>query len=69
MYIMLFDLDIEWGWSEEEIQVVIDRWEGGQSIKETAKEIDRDVREVFLLCVDLAFRGLIEKRKGGVFGG
>lgn len=68
MYIMFGSFDIDWAWRDEEIKNIVNGWKEGKSVGEMAGEVKRDVREVFLLCVDLSLRGRIKERKGGVFG-
>lgn len=66
LYIALDNLDFSWYPSE--IPEVIRAWETGMHIADIASALDRSINEVFLLLLDLASKGKIKEREGGVFG-
>ncbi|OEH86231.1 hypothetical protein BHU72_11895 [Desulfuribacillus stibiiarsenatis] len=66
VYIVLEDLDFIW--SKQDIKVVRQLWNENVSIKEISKQVGREVDEVALLIMDQARKGIIKKRKNGVWG-
>lgn len=66
LYISLSELDFTW--FPEEVPGIIEMWEAGESIHDIANRTDRPVTEVFLLLLDLASKGHITEREGGIFG-
>lgn len=65
-YIALIDLDFSWSWPK--IVLVKKMWNEGYHIAEIAKEVNRIIDEVALLIIDLARKGKVEQRQGGIFG-
>ncbi|MBI6052336.1 hypothetical protein [Clostridium perfringens] len=60
--------DIDFLWSEEDIEVVKKLWERGTGIKDICKVIKREGDEVFLLLLHLVRSGEIKKRKSYIWG-
>lgn len=61
--------DLNWEWLTRDISIVIELWQQGEAIDRIAKLVRRSVDEVAILVMDMRRRGLIEIRKGGVWGG
>ena len=57
--------DLEFGWSQEDVEQVIEWWNEGVSYDEMARRLDRDGDEVAILLIDLVRKGRIQKRRGG----
>lgn len=68
LYIALDNLDIDFTWYPDEVDHVIQAWESGMHIADIAAAFRRTDTEVFLLLLDLANKGKIDEREGGVFG-
>ncbi len=66
LYIACEDMDLSWYPSE--VRQVIEDWEAGVPLWEIAEKLKRDPDEVAVLLIDLARRGAIRKRRGGVYG-
>ncbi len=64
-YIALLELDFSW--KRETIEEVKELWEEGYIINYIADKLNREGDEVFLLLMDLARKGEIEKRKNGIW--
>ena len=65
-YIMWGNLNF--AWLPGEIKAVKDGWESGMHVADIAQSVYRDQREVVMLIWDLAERGKLRPRAGGVFG-
>ncbi|MGM0437525.1 MAG: hypothetical protein ACQEQD_04570 [Bacillota bacterium] len=65
-YIALLELDFSW--RKETVEEVKELWKEGYIISYIADKINREGDEVFLLLMDLARKGEIEKRENGIFG-
>ena len=72
--------DRDFSWTQSEVEQAIRMWEQGASIKEMVYKLRKPVEalqdhyserevEVVVLIMDLALKGLIKSREGGVFGG
>lgn len=66
LYIALDNLDFSWYLAE--VDNVAKAWESGMHIADIAAAFRRTDTEVFLLLLDLASKGKITEREGGVFG-
>lgn len=60
--------DLNWEWRTRDIAIVIVLWKQGDPIDRIAKLVRRSIDEVAILLIDLRRKGLIELRKGGVYG-
>ena len=65
-YIALLDLDFSW--STEDKEIIIEFWNQGESIKYISEKVEREVDEVFLLLLDLARKKKIKERDNGIWG-
>jgi hypothetical protein len=65
-YIALEELDFTW--NRQEVREFDELWNAGYSLEYIAEHFDRDVDEVAILAMDLAIKGKIGRRPGGVFG-
>lgn len=61
--------DLNWEWLTRDIAIVIGLWNQGEPIDRIAKLVRRSVDETAILLMDLRRKGLINLRKGGVYGG
>lgn len=66
LYITLSELDFTW--FPDEVNQAIEDWESGMHISDIAKAFRRTDAEVFLLLLDMASKGKIKQREGGIFG-
>lgn len=55
-------------WYEEELVELKNMWKSGEPIDCIAKHFDRNINEVFIIFLDLAEKGHILERPGGLFG-
>jgi hypothetical protein len=60
--------DMDFLWKEHEVVMFEEMWVRGVPITEMAKIFRRSTDEVFLLALDRARAGAIQKRRGGIFG-
>lgn len=67
--VLLEDSAIKWIWSESELIRFRDMWNEGVKIHDIAKEFRVNKKTIALLVMDQADEGMIEQRKGGLFGG
>lgn len=65
-YIALIDLDF--GFSQEELKIFRSMWKVGESVFAIAEELERDPDEIAILVMDQARKGRIKQRPRGVFG-
>ncbi len=68
LYTALSDGNFDFTWYPHEVTTVINRWNEGSHISDIAEELDRDTDEVAVLIIDLARKGKIGRREGGVYG-
>lgn len=71
--------DLDFSWHQDEIEQVIELWQGGAGIADIAKQVrpaTKSLRtewdaidEVALLIIHLSRQGCIKPRPGGIFGG
>ena len=72
--------DRDFSWTQSEVEQAIRMWEQGASIADMVYALRKPVEalhdnyserevEVVVLIMDLALKGLIKSRKGGVLGG
>jgi len=66
VYIACYDMNFSW--FEEDVEKVIRYWKYGLSIAEMGKRLRRDTDEIGILLIDLAKKGKIKPREGGLFG-
>jgi len=66
IYIALEDMNFFW--CAKEVKHIAALWESGTSIKTIAQTFQREADELAVLIMDLARKGKISKREGGVFG-
>ena len=66
LYIALSELDFSW--YPGEVGQVAQLWRKGLPVADIAERMERDIDEVAILIMDLARRGVIGRRKNGVFG-
>lgn len=66
MYIALENADF--GWRDEQVEVVDQLWKDGAPIDEIAKLMSRPARDVFLLIFDRLESGRLKEREGSIFG-
>lgn len=62
-------LDLNFGWRPFDVARVSEAWKAGMHVADIAAMVRRDCDEVAVLCIDLARKGEIEPRPGGVYGG
>ena len=60
--------DMDFVWKEYQVTLFEEMWARGMPLTEIAKKLRRSVDEVFVLALDRARAGAIQKRKGGIFG-
>ena len=60
--------DYDFSWRPEQLKSVISYWEENLSLTDIAAKCKRRQEEVLLLLVDLASRGKIKTRPGGILG-
>lgn len=60
--------DMDFVWKEYQVALFEEMWVRGMPLTEIAKKLRRSVDEVFVLALDRARAGAIQKRKGGIFG-
>lgn len=66
IYIACEDLDFVW--DEHDLIEFINDWKSGKSIFQLADRFQREQDEIAILILDLARKGMIDKREGGIFG-
>jgi hypothetical protein len=66
IYIACEDLDFVW--DEHDLIEFVNDWKSGKSIYELSSKFEREQDEVAILIMDLARKGMIHKRAGGIFG-
>jgi hypothetical protein len=66
IYIACEDLDFVW--DEHDLIEFVNDWRNGKSIIEISDKFQREQDECAILILDLARKGLIQKRAGGIFG-
>jgi hypothetical protein len=66
IYIALEELNFIW--DEHRLEDFIYLWDEGQPLINISKYFKRDVDEVLVLVIDLARKGRITPRKGGLMG-
>ena len=52
----------------EEVTELKSMWNNGSSLPEIANRLGRDIEEAFILALDLACKGVIDNRIGGLWG-
>lgn len=62
-------LDLDFSWSHQDIPKFIELWNAGLPINKIARKFRRQLDEAFILALDLARRGQITARPGGILGG
>ncbi len=60
--------EMDFTWSLRQVRSFREMWNEGNSIHEMAAYFRRAEEEIALLILDQASRGMIEPRKGGLFG-
>lgn len=55
-------------WKHNQVVLVEEMWNRGESIKEIARLVRRPTKEVFVLIYDRLELGLIKPRKGSIYG-
>lgn len=65
-YIALIDLNF--GFSQEELKIFRSMWKAGESVFVIAEELERDSDEIAVLVMDQARKGRIKQRPGGLYG-
>ena len=60
--------DMDFVWKKHQVVLFEEMWNRGMPLKDIAKMLRRSVDEVFVLALDRARAGAIQKRKGGIFG-
>ena len=66
MYIVCEDMNF--AWKEHQVVLFEEMWARGMPLTEIAKKLRRSVDETFLLAMDRARAGAIQKREGGIYG-
>lgn len=66
LYIALDRFDFSWG--SRDMQTVETMWRENRHIADIADAVSRHEIEVAVLILDLADRGIVDGRSGGVFG-
>ena len=61
-------MDVDFIWEKSDITNVIRLWKNNRSLKYIAKEMEREIDEVFLLLLHLARQKRIEKRNSYIWG-
>ena len=61
-------MDVDFIWEKSDITNVIRLWKNNRSLKYIAKEMEREIDEVFLLLLHLARQNRIEKRNSYIWG-
>lgn len=61
--------DIDFGFEQRELSIIIDEWQAGTPLPDIARAIRRKNVEVALAVIHLHRTGQIECRRGGVWGG
>jgi hypothetical protein len=56
-------------WLEKDVKKFDCLWKAGCTLKELVTKLNRNDTEITLLAVDRAIKGMIDSRKGGLFGG
>lgn len=59
-YICWSNVDVEWGWHQDEISTVIDLWNQGSDPLEISCAVHRPLIEVWLLLANLIWSNAIE---------
>ena len=52
----------------EEVTELKEMWNSGSSLPQIANRLGREVEEAFILALDLASKGAINERSGGLWG-
>ena len=60
--------DMNFAWKEHQVVLFEEMWARGVPLTEIAKKLRRSVDETFLLALDRARAGAIQKREGGIYG-
>jgi hypothetical protein len=66
-YNALDDLDIEFRWTQKQVEEFDRMWGEGCSLHSIAHHFNRTCLETSLLLVDRAEKGYVESRKQGIF--
>lgn len=66
LYIALNECNFDW--KHNQLVLVEEMWNRGESIKEIARLVRRPIQEVFILLYDRLDQGYIQPRKGSIFG-
>ncbi len=61
--------DSNFAFTETELDTVIELWKAGRPVWDIAEELRRPDTEIAVLIIDLAERGKVKHRAGGVIGG
>lgn len=72
MKYIVFDpdnVDIDFSFTNRQVEMVEELWEQGESLKEIALQVRRKLLEIALLIMDRAEQKKIKPRKNGIFGG
>ncbi len=60
--------DFDFSWQPEQVRLAVSCWEEGMPLPEMAEKFRRRQEKMLLLLVDLAARGEVTARPGGILG-